>query len=186
MSERRQCDAKSKRSQERCKKSPLLGLTKCAFHAGVSPKANRARFNVERGARSVLTRLGDSRPVGDPLAELQRLAGEALAWKDACAAIVRSLEEIRRSDSTGGEQLRAEVSLYTTAMRDLGNLLVSIGRLDIDGRLVAIHEEQSERLRAVLVIALRKLGLDLSEAMVIEAVQDGIKQTEPKQIGGTR
>jgi hypothetical protein len=118
-------------------------------------------------------------PIGDPLSELLALAGEVKAWKTALASIVRDLTSVGHVDRQGAESVRADVQLYVAAQRDLAKVLVDVGRLDIDRRLAAIEVDKAARLQRVLAIACARLGVDVSEPRVIEAVQWGIAETEP-------
>lgn len=185
--ERRQCTAKSKRTQGRCQVAPMLGATRCYHHLGKDPKAHKAAAALERAATRVLVRRGIPDPIGDPLQELLDLSAEAKQFKDAVSELVGELTSLRYSTPGGGEMLRSEVALYERALDRLGRLLADIAKLDIDGRLVTIQEQQAGRLQQVLAIALRSFGLDIAEARVVEVVQAGIAATAPKTpIGGRR
>lgn len=163
----------------------MLGAERCYHHLGKDPKAHKAKHNLERAAGRVLTQRGLPVPIGDPLQELLDLTAEAKQFKEAIASLVGELTALRYSTATGGEQLRSEVAMYERAIDRLGKLLVDIAKLDIDDRLVSIKERDVLRTQRVLGLALRHLGLDVADPLVIEAVQHGIRRTAPKQpIGG--
>jgi hypothetical protein len=51
-------------------------------------------------------------PVQDPLTELQILAGEMKAWKEAIGEKINALASLRYEGAGAGEQLWAEVGGY--------------------------------------------------------------------------
>jgi hypothetical protein len=105
-------------------------------------------------------------PVDNPLAELQKLAGQVLAWKDAIGRMVNELEEIRYASEHSGEQLRSEVALFERAMDRCERVLVAMARLNIDERLAKISERQASLVVGVLKGALDDLGIDRTEEEV--------------------
>lgn len=137
------------------------GYGRCRKHFGNSPNVARAAEveRVEREARAELARL-DVAPVDDPLGELQKLAGRVLAWEEAIGKLVNGLSAIRYESEHGGEQLRAEVALLERAMDRCERVLVAMGRLNIDERLVRITEKQGSLIVGVLKGALDDLGID--------------------------
>lgn len=147
------------------------GFGRCRKHLGNAPTVARAaeRERVEAGVRAELARL-DVVPVDNPLAELQKLAGQVLAWKDAIGEMVNRLDEIRYEDEHGGEQLRAEVALFERAMDRCERVLVAMARLNIDQRLAWITQEQARLTNEVLKGALADLGIDRSDAAVRAAM----------------
>lgn len=157
----------------------MVGLDKCPMHVGRKPALVIAERELNQKARRVLAAMGAPDPIGDPLTELLHLAAEAAQWKAGLATLVHDLDEIRYR-AASGEQVRGEVQLYVAAMRDLGRLLADIGKLDIDRRLALIEEAKARRLHEVLTIACQRLGIDVAEPRVIEAVQAGIAATEPR------
>lgn len=140
------------------------GFGRCRKHLGNAPTVARAaeRERVEAEARAELARL-DVAPVDNPLAELQKLAGQVLAWKDALGNMVNGLTDIRYGDEHGGEQLRSEVALFERAMDRCERVLVAMARLNIDERLVRLTERQAQLANEVLKGALADLGIDHRE-----------------------
>jgi hypothetical protein len=105
----------------------------------------------------------DVAPVGDPLAQLALLAGQAVAWKDAMAGRVNHLAGLRYEGTGSGEQLRAEVALWERALDRCERVLVAMARLNIDERLVKITEGQADLMEKALRATLAEIGLDLEE-----------------------
>lgn len=154
---------------------------RCRIHLGTSSAAYVAGRDVQDIARK-LAGLAEFEPVRveDVLTEHLALAGEARHWRDTLRDMVSQLSSVGYSSEKSGEQVRAEVRLYTEALDRLDRVLTNIGKLDIDRRMAAIGEQQSERLRAILVVALGALGLKLDDARVSEAIRLGVAQTEPR------
>jgi hypothetical protein len=100
-------------------------------------------------------------PMTDPYGELMAVTGELKAWKDILRAKVVKLENQLRYQGKTGEQTRAEVMLYSQALRDLSSVLLSIGRLNLDARLVGIRQQTLEMLDRALDLALEDSGVPL-------------------------
>jgi hypothetical protein len=147
------------------------GFGRCRKHLGNAPTVAWAaeRERVEAQARAELARL-DVVPVSNPLEELQKLAGQVLAWKDAIARMVNDLTGIRYEDEHGGEQLRSEVALFERAMDRCERVLVAMARLNIDERLIKITEAQARIVNEVLRGALDDLGIDRKDEEVRKAM----------------
>ncbi|MFI5684654.1 hypothetical protein [Streptomyces sp. NPDC051636] len=101
----------------------------------------------------------DVDPVGDPLAGLLKLAGQVLAWQEATASLVNSLESVRYRAANGAEQLRAEVALYERAMDRAANVLSAIARLGIEERLARVTEQQAEAVIGAIEAGLAAAGV---------------------------
>lgn len=168
------CHAKKKKSHGLCHRpagwsTDHVGVGACKLHFGNTTQAKRAGALelVERRARKELDQLNYSaESVENPLEELGRLAGEALRWKNILAAHVADLNTLRYSilNDEGGrsEQIRGEVQLYERSMVDLGRLLVAIGRLNIDDRMVKIEERKAEIVVKAIEAGLHAAGIDQS------------------------
>lgn len=162
--EEKRCRATSKQTGERCKQ-PRKGLAPtCHYHGGNSPGALvKAREKaVEIKARKLLTDVAeDFDPLGNPLVALEDMARRMVRFTDVLGGLVSRLESIRYA-GIGGEQLRAEVAVYTRSMVDTVNALEKIGRLDIDGRLMVIREHQAEKVVTAVMAALDAVGTVLA------------------------
>lgn len=156
------CTAMSKHSMERCRRYPADGATVCINHGGGSPQARRkaAERVTEQNLRKQHSGMRKKR-VEDPLTELQKLAGEVIAWKELLSEKVQNLTEMRY-EGTGnvGEQLRSEVGLFERAMDRCTNTLSAIAKLDIDERLVSIKEREADLFEQVMMRTFAKMGLD--------------------------
>lgn len=129
------------------------------MHGGKSPQAiaaGKAR-KIEGEIRETLGRL-QVVPVGDPLTELQRFAGEVIAWKDLAAGHVAKLKAMRYS-AEAGEHIRGEIIVFERALDRVGQLLVNIARLNIDERLARVSERQVEAFETALTRALTERGM---------------------------
>jgi hypothetical protein len=136
------------------------GIGPCRLHGGnfksVAVAAERKRAETEM--RTVLSGLGVTRPVSNPLQALRELAGEVLALKDALRGMVEHLGSLRY-DGQAGEQVRGEMQLYERALDRAAKVLVDIGRLNIDERLVRISEEQGKLVFEALKAGLLAAGI---------------------------
>lgn len=160
------CSATSTTTGERCGRAPAPGSDVCKRHGAAAPqvKAAAARRVAEakivEQASAELARL-NVEPIGDPLAELSKLAGQAVAWKDRMGARVNKLTEIRYEGGLGTEQLRAEIALFERAMDRCASVLTGMARLDIDERMTGIRSRTADMLTAALEAALAATGLDV-------------------------
>jgi hypothetical protein len=101
-------------------------------------------------------------PVNDPYGELMAVTGELKVWKDILRAKVGNLKKLGYAGKTG-EQTMAEVALYSQALRDLSSVLLSIGRLNLDARLVGIRQQTVEMLDRALDLSLEEAGVDFGK-----------------------
>lgn len=99
----------------------------------------------------------------DPLDELLHVAGEVRAFKERIAKLVRDLQDdmLRYESDKGGEQLRAEVAVYERSLKQYGDLLVKIARLNIDERQMRITERQAAIVEGLVTGALADIGVPL-------------------------
>jgi hypothetical protein len=101
-------------------------------------------------------------PVVNPLEELQKIAGEMLAWKNIARSAVAGLQERQwRYAGKTGEQIRAEILVYERALDRVERALVNIAKLNIDQRLAAISERRMDAVERALTLALQASGCDL-------------------------
>ncbi len=160
------CSAKTKDGRP-CKQPPMRGMTVCYHHGGATPQAKRKALEriTEADARKALQKLGRPEPVTDPIAELQRVAGEATTWSQFLRSKVAELEgDLRYEHPKAGEQLRAEAAIYTTALRQTADVLGRIIALDLEARRVAINEAEAAIIIGALAKALGHRDLNLTSA----------------------
>ena len=134
------------------------GTGHCSWHGGASSSGTMAALSKQAAAE--LARL-DVPPVTDPLTELARLAGQAVAWKDTMAAKVNELTSLRYESATGGEQLRAEIALWERSLDRCISTLGAMARLNIEDRLAGVREATARMLEEALTAALQKSGADI-------------------------
>jgi hypothetical protein len=79
--------------------------------------------------------------IDDPLEVLGRVAAEALAMKDALAARVNALTDLR--SPVGVEQLRVEVALYERALDRSAKFLDLLARSDFRERQIELQQAQA-------------------------------------------
>lgn len=168
MQESRKCTGR-RRDGSRCGNAPVRGALVCRMHGGSAPqvRAKAAQRLAEAELRQGLARL-EVDPVGDPLTELSKLAGQVVSWKDALAAKVNELTELRyAATGAGTEQLRAEVALFERALDRCAAVLGLIAKLGIDDRMAAISERQAAAVVRALDAGLAHAGV--SGALAIES-----------------
>lgn len=154
------CKAHSKlQGGNQCQLPPMAGQSVCGSHGGRTQrsKAAAAKRVTEANLRSTLGALTVV-PVENPLAELQRLAGEARAWKELCASHVANLERMRYG-MEGGEAIRGEIILFERAIDRCLAILGTIAKLNIDERLVRIAEAQRDMVIEALDAGIKKAGV---------------------------
>lgn len=156
------CKATAKGTGRPCQLDAVKGAMVCHKHGGRAPqvKAKAAERLAEDSARRAFGRLAEhSRPVGDPLTELTKLAGDVVAWKDFLAGRIETLETLRFEDAKGSEQIRGELTLFGQALDRCNTVLATVARLDIDTRLAAITIEQHAMVLRAVEAALDAAGV---------------------------
>ena len=143
------------------------GWGRCKLHLGSTPNVAKAaeRERVEHEVRALLVQRG-LEPIEDPLTELQMLAAEMRAWKDAVGELVNALGPSLRYEGIGGEQLRAEVALWERAADRYERILVDMARLNLDERLVKIGEGTAALVNRVIRGTLVALGVTVTDEVV--------------------
>lgn len=130
------------------------------MHLGKRAAPAIAEARLQEQAAAELARLNVP-PVSDPLAELARLAGQCISWKDQMGQRVNELTAIRYQDAKGSEQLRAEIQLFERALDRCASTLGAMARLNIDARLMGVRQATADMLVQALEVALTAAGLDL-------------------------
>lgn len=140
-----------------CGKWPIRGAKVCPTHGGSAPqvRAKAAQNLAAQAARKAFGRLVDvSTPVEDPLTELQKLAGDVVAWKEYLAEKIQDIERLSYDSEITGEQIRGEVQLWERALDRCNTVLATCARLDIDARLATISEKKADVVIAAIEAAL--------------------------------
>lgn len=178
------------REGQPCNRYPVRGTTVCAApsHGGLLPrvKAAAARNVAEEKIRRSIAGTGAA-PVDDPYAELARLAGQVVHWKDTLAAIVDSMsgaaecsecgasvpgagEWRYEASGAGTEQMRSELALFERALDRCGATLGMIAKLNIDERLARISERQADVVVRAVDAAIAAAGITGDEALQARVV----------------
>lgn len=152
------------RSGAPCTQFPVEGTTVCRMHGGTAPQVRAAAARnvvaakIEGAVKSGKLDLSSAAPVGDPLRELQALAGRAVLWEELIREKV-DLERLRYASEIGTEQIRGEIQIWMQAMRQVESLLGLIAKLKIDERLIAIEEGKAQMIMRAISAALRSAGV---------------------------
>lgn len=148
-------------SGEQCKKFAMHGQLVCDTHGGRAPQNRRkaAERAVVAEATGLLSQYGDITAVTDPLEQLLKVAARFDRLSAMLEAKVDELLTIRYENMAGGEQLRAELSAYTTVLDRCRAVLVDILRLDIEERVARVRESQVRTLTEALDAAFAAAGL---------------------------
>lgn len=153
------CGARTRREDGGpCRLAPVPGGTRCRFHGGRTPQAQKAA--ARRLAEvDVMKAVGEviGRPVANPLEALSLLGGQCLALKDRLAEMVADLDGVTIGE--GSEQVRAEILLFERALDRCANVLAVIARLNIDERLAVISERQADVIIGAVDAILDHLGI---------------------------
>lgn len=144
----------------RCRRLVRAVGLRCRWHGGGAPQVQRA---AER--RAILdgaSRLGllEGRIVDDPIEELMRLAGEALALVDALKHHVAELERVGTTSGRYGETVKPEIAAYLEAIGRAERILTSLTRLGLAERFVKLDEARVEIVVKVLERVLAACGLN--------------------------
>jgi hypothetical protein len=162
------CGARKRRSEGTCAQAAGWGTDHvgdgpCKLHGGATRNQRTASAvrQVEAEARRALADLGVTTPVTNPLLELQRLAGEIVAFKDALRGMVEQLSSVRY-DGPAGEQIRGEIITYERALDRCTRVLRDIAALRIDERLVEIQSRVTEHHGRLVAGVIRAILHDLA------------------------
>lgn len=151
----------------------------CNSHGGRAPQvvAAAARNLAEGQLTAVLKRrIADAKPVTDPLAELQRLAGQAVQWKNTLTAKVDELSSYQYEAAFGDEKVKATVALFMSALRSCHELLRDMARLNIDERQLKIDE-------ATAMAVIRAIDKGLKIGGVTGPVAQAVRQAVAVELG---
>lgn len=110
--------------------------------------------------RLKLSDLTNFQPVDNVYEELYILAGQIVKWKDILADRVSQLEYLGYGTEHTGEQVRADVQLFQSALTEARNILVSIAKLDVEEKRIRVAEAQAMLVAEALGRVLDSLGLD--------------------------
>lgn len=169
--ESQQCRATSKATGNRCRNIVPNGAVVCRFHGGMAPQAlamQQNRMTRRKAEQIAATSWLSLKPhTLKVLDELEENAKRMLAFRNAVEELVSLEQDKLRYEGKTGEQIRGEVTLYTTALRDVHKMLVDIERLGIANKRLEL-----EKAQAILVAkAFRDAISDLTDVQKLEATQ---------------
>jgi hypothetical protein len=191
------CGAKKKQSEGFCTQFKGWGTDHpgdgpCKLHGGATRNHRNAAVvrQVEDGARRALADLGVSTPVVNPLLELQQLAGEIIAFKNALQGMVERLNSVRY-DGPVGEQIRGEVLVYERSLDRAARILRDITALKIDERIVEIQSRVTEQQGLAIAGVIRAILDDLEltpqqQARVSEVAPRRLRELSGDATGAAR
>lgn len=187
-------------SGQPCGLYPRKGLEVCRVHGGNTPVAleKLRRREVERQATAWLVRWrdGQDRPVTDPFEELEKIAGEVVAFKDYLRAQVDDLGGIltywtERTWDDGTElrtqaveELRATVAAYERALDRSARVLASIVKLDIAERMATINATKADLIVQAVRTGLSSVDIPAElRAGAADAVADALESlARPREL----
>lgn len=162
--DRRLCGSRLRQRPGTCSKpagwgTSHVGYGACRLHGGNTPNqvSGATRRQVETEARRALADFRPG-PVTNPLQALAEHAAIVIELRDYLRGQVDRLESLRYQ-AGAGEQIRAELAAYQSALRDTTAVLGVYARLNIDERLVRITEAQGLFVADALKAGLRAAGL---------------------------
>ncbi len=158
----KQCTAKSKRSQQRCRAVAMLGQNVCRMHGGSIPKARangRERHAVELAeakAEAMLEKRGIT-PTANPVDVLYELLDEIVAWKDIATERRDEIAEFSYRSDGNTEQLRAEITVWERAVDRAVKAATDIQKLGLAEQRIQINALQAQQVGERVQSALREL-----------------------------
>jgi hypothetical protein len=174
--EQPRCTARCKARDARCKNRPMRGGKVCRVHGGAAAQVRAAasrRLKAEAVEAEVKNALAYESidPVTNPLEALSLLAAEAMAMKEALAARVNSLKQVRYSaHGSGTEQLRAEVGLYERALDRTAKFLDLLVRSGFEEQRIALGAARAALMIQVLDRIFDRLELSDAQRVLIGTV----------------
>lgn len=139
------------------------GIGHCKLHGGSSP-GQRTKADNDRLDQTVRTMLERENlvPLDNPIAQLQMLAAEVVAFKNILGSKVEELRGWSYDDISDKEDLRAIILAYERALDRTQKTLVEMARLNIEERLARLNEAQANLLKQVVeaVLDSKELGLN--------------------------
>jgi hypothetical protein len=160
-----------KKDGERCKRYSIKGGTVCTTpgHGGTLPRVRTAaQFRIARDKKQqeALERLkaqGASRV--EVIEELDRLAAEAIVWKDLCREAMEELWHLGqiRYEGQTGEQLRAEIALFERMLDRCFNVLAGMVKLNIAEKKVELDKQKAILVAMAIREILRRLDLTIEQ-----------------------
>lgn len=158
------CPGHNKATGEPCKAYPIKGGTACKRHGGSLPGVKRAaefRIQRDKAQQEVLKRLKAERASRvDTIGEMDRIAAEAIVWKDVVAEqLFRLTPDQWRYEGKTGEQLHAIVALYERCLSSAANILATNLKLGIVEKKAEIDKNRAILVASVIRAIISRLEL---------------------------
>jgi hypothetical protein len=155
MKAKKLCGAKT-RSGTSCRKP---GDPRCRLHGGAAPQviAKRERERAEQAARDQVAVLLDdptAEPIRDPQEKLAALAGRIEHAVDVVGVRVSELASLGIVTGAGGQQIRAEVRVWTELIGHLTRSLDILIRAGYAERRLELAEREAELYGQLVAAAL--------------------------------
>lgn len=161
----RQCAAKTS-SGVRCRAFAIRGGMVCRAHGGSAPQAKAkakqrlAAHAAQADAQRLLAHEAAAARLDDPLEALSQVTVEAIALKNALAARVNALKEMRyAAPGAGTEQLRAEIAAYERSLDRVARFADMLAKHGWEERRVELAEATGRLLAGVVRAVLDRLLL---------------------------
>lgn len=165
-----QCTARSKRSKDRCKRL-VIGGGVCVMHGGKAPQVMAKR--LQRIAVHEAARFTGPAPISGGealLEELARTNGHVLELQDALDG-----------DELAPEEEDAAWVAYRQERGHLKQVAEAVVRLNVDGRLGRVLEEQAGVIVSLLRDVLVGCGLNPNDPAVVAVVQRELRTRQGMQ-----
>lgn len=168
----------------------MKGQKVCRVHGGRSPQAQAKAAERLAGAEvadQISKRLmkKDFPTIDSFYDEFEQQIAMAIWWRDICLERVEKLndDEWRYKGQTG-EQVRAEVQLFTQSMERVGKFLESGAKLNLAERKQKLDEAQAILLVGVIKAILGDLGLSKKQQILAgQVVPARLKELEGNTSG---
>jgi len=154
----------------------IRGSMVCNFHGGHLPNVRAVaqyRLARDKAQQEVLKRLkAEKASRVDTVTEMDKIAAEAIVWKDVCKErldYVMEHEDIRYEGKTG-EQLRSEVRLYTEALDRCNNVLATNIKLNIAEKRVELDKAKAILVAGVIRAILARLELSSDQQRMVPGI----------------
>lgn len=159
-----QCTAKSKQSQQRCRRGAAPGASVCCSHGGKAPQTRAAaqRRLVEAGAAKSLAKLG-VKVIDDPGAELLAVAEDQRALERYTATWIA---ELQATDVVDADELRARLDVLRKMQAASARTLADITRLGLAEHRLALDAQRIQIVTELLDRVVTALGHDPADASV--------------------
>lgn len=108
--------------------------------------------------------------ITDPMDLLSKLLASAVHHMDAMGQRVNALEEIRYESKAGGEQIRAEVKLFTQAMDRAAKLADMLIRSGFEDRRLKLDEQTASMFVTAMQRVCARLELTPEQTVLVGTV----------------